>query len=70
MSTTSNSLKGVYEGWDGYHHSIVQAVRPLTPENSPGGPQLSCARSASLCAISPLVELTGLCGLMHRVAVN
>ncbi len=28
----SHSLYSVYEGWDGYHSSIVNAVAPLTPE--------------------------------------
>lgn len=28
----SNSLFKVYEGWDGYRQSIINAVAPLTPE--------------------------------------
>jgi uncharacterized damage-inducible protein DinB len=28
----STSLKDVYEGWDGYHRSLVYAIEPLTPE--------------------------------------
>lgn len=27
---TADTLMSVYEGWDGYHRSIVQAVSPLT----------------------------------------
>jgi uncharacterized damage-inducible protein DinB len=30
MPTSINSLMAVYEGWDGYQHSILQAVTPLT----------------------------------------
>jgi uncharacterized damage-inducible protein DinB len=29
---TTNSLEDIYEGWNGYHQSIVNAVKPLTPE--------------------------------------
>lgn len=25
-------LTFVYDGWEGYHHSLVEAIRPLTPE--------------------------------------
>ena len=32
MTDAANSLMSVYEGWDGYHHSIVGAVAPLTRE--------------------------------------
>jgi uncharacterized damage-inducible protein DinB len=28
----TNSLQDIYEGWNGYHQSIVNAVKPLTPE--------------------------------------
>ena len=32
MPTSDSSLMSVYEGWDGYHRSLVGAVRPLTSE--------------------------------------
>lgn len=32
MEASPRSLSYVYEGWEGYHRSIVEAVRPLTAE--------------------------------------
>jgi len=32
MEISANSLMTVYEGWDGYQRSILQAVSPLTRE--------------------------------------
>jgi len=32
MSANSVPLAKVFEGWAGYQHSLVEAVRPLTPE--------------------------------------
>jgi uncharacterized damage-inducible protein DinB len=32
MKRTISSLQDLYEGWDGYHQSIVNAVKNLTPE--------------------------------------
>lgn len=32
MQTCDDPLMSVYEGWDGYHASIVRAVAPLTSE--------------------------------------
>jgi Protein of unknown function (DUF1572) len=29
---TPNSLQDIHEGWNGYHQSIVNAVKQLTPE--------------------------------------
>ena len=29
---TTISLQDIFEGWNGYHQSIVNAVKPLTPE--------------------------------------
>lgn len=32
MNPHTDSLMSVYEGWDGYQHSLVQALTPLTAE--------------------------------------
>jgi len=32
MSNSQDSLSTVFEGWNGYHQSIVNAVKSLTPE--------------------------------------
>lgn len=32
MTKPVDSLQSIYEGWNGYHQSIVNAVKPLTPE--------------------------------------
>ena len=32
MIKTTDSLQVIYEGWNGYHQSIVNAVKPLTSE--------------------------------------
>jgi uncharacterized damage-inducible protein DinB len=32
MANDTKRLDFVYDGWDGYHRAIVQAVEPLTPE--------------------------------------
>lgn len=32
MPTSAHSLMAVYEGWDGYHRSLVAAVAPLTAQ--------------------------------------
>lgn len=33
MNPHTDSLMSVYEGWDGYQHSLVQALLPLTAEH-------------------------------------
>ena len=32
MIKTTDSLQVIYEGWNGYHQSIVNAVKPLAPD--------------------------------------
>jgi uncharacterized damage-inducible protein DinB len=32
MTKFSESLQNIFEGWDGYHQSLVNAVNPLSPE--------------------------------------
>lgn len=32
MLNTQESLQAIFEGWNGYHQSIVNAVKPLSPE--------------------------------------
>jgi hypothetical protein len=32
VAPIASSLMSVYEGWDAYQHSILQAVTPLTRE--------------------------------------
>ena len=44
----STSLKFVYDGWDGYHRSIVNAVAPLTAE------QLSCRAAPDMRSVGEL----------------
>lgn len=50
MSTSSNSLILVYEGWDGYRRSIIEAVTPLTKE------QLTWRPSANLRSVGELAR--------------
>lgn len=50
MSTPHNSLVFVYEGWDGYRQSIINAVAPLTAE------QLSWRPSAHLRSVGELAR--------------
>ncbi len=50
MTSNNDSLMSVYEGWDGYHRSIVQAVTPLTRE------QLAWRPVASLRSVGELVR--------------
>ena len=33
MTLEAQSLMTIYSGWDGYHRSLVAAIRPLTPEH-------------------------------------
>lgn len=49
-SATSNSLKMVYEGWEGYRQSIIKAVEPLTAE------QLEWRPSPHLRSVGELVR--------------
>jgi uncharacterized damage-inducible protein DinB len=50
MPTASDSLMTVFEGWDGYHQSIVEAVSPLTRE------QLQWRPASDLRSVGELVR--------------
>ena len=50
MSTNRETLFRVYEGWDGYHQSIVQAITPLTRA------QLAWRPIANLRSVGELVR--------------
>jgi hypothetical protein len=32
MTDSQNTLNSIFDGWNGYHQSIVNAVAPLTQE--------------------------------------
>ena len=50
MSQNSQSLKDVFDGWDGFQSSLVQAITPLTPA------QLSWRPAATLNSVGELAR--------------
>ena len=50
MPTSTDSLMTVYEGWDGYHSSLLKAVTPLT------GEQLAWRPAPHLRSVGELVR--------------
>ena len=50
MPTDTDSLMTVYEGWDGYQQSLLQAITPLTSE------QLAWRPAAHLRSVGELVR--------------
>ena len=50
MSTESMPLSKVFEGWEGYQHSLVEAVRLLTPDQLAWRPALRLRSVGELAA--------------------
>ena len=55
MSIDSNSLAFVFDGWDGYHTSLVHAIAPLSAE------QLSFRDSPKVRSIGELARHIAMC---------
>lgn len=67
---SARSLNFVYDGWDGYHRSIVSAIAPLTLSNLRLGALPTCDQSVNLYCTSPMDGLIGLAGLELRDATS
>jgi len=69
MIKTTDSLQVIYEGWNGYHQSIVNAVKPLTPEQLSWRPAKIYIRWENWFDILAWDELHGSCTWIPRAAM-